>query len=268
MGLVLDHKALWRRVLPAGACGLSTLHAHSLRVTELSSLLCSESHESHPHGCSHSLTPQRLQWEWMWGRGLLAGGRPAGCDPYQWLCGTGNQTTSHGIRDLQNGTGHPRPLSVVQWPEAQWRIQSRQAWEESHILPDAPSPVCFLCAPAWGLPRGPQGSTLWEPGPYEERLSLVLYCVRLPFDSATLECAQIEIFLKLYFSIQVSLQFKFFFPCEKRGQFFRCTWVLENCQALSPPPRPFLPAWVRSSTIWSLCFELNPVRSLAWVSSQ
>lgn len=163
-------------------------------VMVLSSLLCSESHEGHPHGCSHSLAPQCLQWERVWGRGLLAGGRPAGCDTHQWLRGTGNQTTSHRIWDLQNGTGCPWPLSAVQWPEAQWWVQSGQAREESHILPDALSPVCFLCAPCRGLLWGPQGSPIWEPGIWEEPLSPVPCCTHLPFDSAALECPQIENF--------------------------------------------------------------------------
>lgn len=249
--------------------GLSVLHAPSLRVTVLSSLLCSESHEGHPHGCGHSLAPQRLQWEWVWRRGLLAGGRPAGCDPHQWLRGTGNQTTSHRVWDLQNGTGCSWPLSTIQRPEAQWWVQSRQAREESHILSDALSPVRFLCAQSRGLLWGPQGSPVWEPGTWEEPSSPVPCCAHLPFDSAALECPQIEI-LKIYIfpnQIPHNLQI-FFLRKRKETSSSNALECLRTVVFLSFSAPSSLPAWVRSSTVWSFCFELRTVRSLAWAPSQ
>lgn len=52
--------AWWGLEQMASAAGvLSAPHA-TPRVTDLSSLLRSEPHEGHPHGCGHSLAPQRL----------------------------------------------------------------------------------------------------------------------------------------------------------------------------------------------------------------
>ena len=74
-GVATHHVHAWHpfhpRVLPvghglrggltAGAC--EAWCRQQPRVTELSCFIGSEPHEGHPHGCGHSLAPQRLQRE-------------------------------------------------------------------------------------------------------------------------------------------------------------------------------------------------------------